>query len=243
LPVSDIFREVEEEVRRERLEQIWKKYSDYIIAAAALVVLAAAGVQLYRVYEQREANRASEAYISAERALENGQARVAGELFGRLVTSAPHGYASVARLAGADALYESGNHAEAIQIEKQIAAGNDPLLGAAARLHAAWSIVDTAPKAEVETLLAPLTDPASAWHYMAREILAYADVRAGDTDQAAKAFQSLAADPNSPSSLRARANAMATFLKAGGSANFGNMPQAIPMQALAPAPAGGPPPK
>ncbi len=238
--MSDIFREVEEEVRRERLEQLWKNYSDYIIAGALLIVLAAAGVQVYRVYEQRQANTASEEFMAAEQALENGQARAAADLFGRLAQSAPSGYAAVAKLAGADALYESGNHAEAIQIEKQIASGNDAVLAAAARLHAAWSIVDTAPKAEIETLVAPLADPASAWHYMAREILAYADVHAGDTAAGLSEFQSLAADPNTPQTLRARANAMATFLKSGGGADFGAVPRPPQPQGMPLGPAGGP---
>jgi hypothetical protein len=238
--VSDIFREVEEDVRRERLEQIWKKYSDYIIAGMALIVLAAAGVQLYRVYEQREANKASEEFVAAEQALENGQARAAAEMFGRIAQTAPSGYAAVAKLAGADALFESGNHAEAIQIEKQIAASGDPILAAAARIHTAWSIVDTAPKSEIETLLAPLTDPANAWHYMAREILAYADVRAGDTADGLKEFQSLTADANAPSSLRARTNAMAIYLKSGAGANFGTVPRPPQPQATPLGPAGGP---
>ena len=40
--MSDIFREVEEDVRRERLEKIWKEYGDYIVAALALLILAGA---------------------------------------------------------------------------------------------------------------------------------------------------------------------------------------------------------
>ncbi|HEY1613513.1 MAG TPA: tetratricopeptide repeat protein [Rhizomicrobium sp.] len=243
--MSDIFREVEEDVRRERIEQFWKKYNDYIVAGVALIVVAVAGGQLYRVYEQREAIKASATYESAQQALESNQPRAAAELFGALVKTAPSGYATLARLAGADALNESGNHAEAIQIEKQLAAGNDASLGAPARIHAAWSIVDTAPKAEVETLLGPLTDPANAWHLMAREILAYADLRAGESEEALREFQALAADPNAPSSLRGRTNAMTTFLKAGGDANFGKVPQPppAPAQLAIPTPAGGPPSK
>ena len=38
--MSDIFQEVEEDVRRERYEQIWKQYGNYILAAAGVVVLA-----------------------------------------------------------------------------------------------------------------------------------------------------------------------------------------------------------
>jgi len=39
--VADIFQEVDEEVRRERLKKLWDKYSIVIIALAILVVAVA----------------------------------------------------------------------------------------------------------------------------------------------------------------------------------------------------------
>jgi hypothetical protein len=48
--MSDIFREVDEDVRRDKAAEFWKKYQNYIIAGAALIVLAAAG---WRFYENR----------------------------------------------------------------------------------------------------------------------------------------------------------------------------------------------
>jgi len=41
--MSDIFQEVEEDVRRERYEQLWKKYGNYMVAAAIVVVMAVGG--------------------------------------------------------------------------------------------------------------------------------------------------------------------------------------------------------
>src|SRR4051812_50087505 len=42
--VSDIFREIDDELRRENLLQLWSRYSRYIIAAAVVVALIAGGV-------------------------------------------------------------------------------------------------------------------------------------------------------------------------------------------------------
>ena len=36
--VADIFNEVDEEVRRERLQKLWERYSIYIVVAAVLIV-------------------------------------------------------------------------------------------------------------------------------------------------------------------------------------------------------------
>jgi hypothetical protein len=43
--MSDIFQEVEEDVRRERYEKLWKKYGNYIIALAVLIVAGVAAWQ------------------------------------------------------------------------------------------------------------------------------------------------------------------------------------------------------
>ena len=41
--MSDIFQEVDEEVRRDKATEFWKKYQNQILAAAVLIVLASAG--------------------------------------------------------------------------------------------------------------------------------------------------------------------------------------------------------
>ncbi|HEY5048261.1 MAG TPA: tetratricopeptide repeat protein [Rhizomicrobium sp.] len=241
--MTDIFHEVEEEVRRERLEQFWKKHSDYIIAGMALIVIAVAGFQLWRVYDQKQRVRASNEYTAAVQMLQSGQSNLAAELFAKLGKSAPRGYSAASRLQEADALLSEGNRADAIALYKQIAAGSDPDLGAVARLHAAWAIVDQAPKSEVTALVGPLTAAGSAWNPMAREILAYADYRAGNA-KAANEYESLAADTNAPDGVRQRARIVALFLKAGGDRNFGKVPAPAPpaqSPGANPTGAGGPP--
>jgi hypothetical protein len=240
--LTDIFREVEEEVRRERYEKLWKKYRDYITAAGALAIIGVAGYQLYRVYEQREENKASIAYVAATEMLDRGQAAGAAPQLAALAKSAPGGYAAVAKLAEADALFSEGQNGDAIRIYQQIANGNDPYLGAAARLHAAWAIADAAPRSDVESLLAPLLDKSNAWHELAREVMAYEDLRGGNRSAALQAYHEIAADPEAPSGLKTRADAMARFIDAGGDANFGTVPQPVrPQASAAPNRSGGKP--
>lgn len=232
--MSDIFREVEEEVRRERYAQLWKKYGDYIVAAAALLVIAAAGFQLWRYYENRARAKASEEYQAAQELLATNRADQAASAYAKLAESAPSGYAIVSKLEQADAL-EAGDQADkAAAIYKTIAEGSDPLLSAVARLRLGWLSVDSKSRLEMETLLAPLTDPTSPWRFTAREILAYSDYRSGGLAAAEKEFESLAAETEAPIGVRQRANAMATFLKAGGDKDFGTVPsptpRAIPVQ-------------
>jgi hypothetical protein len=227
--VSDIFHEIEEEVRRERLEKIWKEYGDYIVAAVCLLVIAAAGYQLWRVYDQRARAKASDAYTQAEQLFEAGQTDLAAQAFAKIAVSAPSGYAAVARLQEADAMLMAGKRDGAIALYKKIVAENQPLLSDVARIHEGWAIVETATRPQLQSLLAPLTGPANPWRFIAREILAYRDYRSGDTARAAQEYARLAADKNAPAQLHERSLAMATFLKGGGDKDYGSVP-ALPVQ-------------
>jgi hypothetical protein len=223
--LSDIFREVEEEVRRERFEKLWKQYGDYVIAAIAVLVLAAAGYQLWRYYDARERTQAAASYIAAQQLSESGQSDKAAEAFARLAQSAPSGYAKLARLQEADSMLAAGKRDDAIKLYRKIAAEDESLFGDVARIRAGWALVDIAPKSEVEALLAPLTDPASPWRASAQEILAYADYRAGDTKAALTTFKSLSKNADAPAGVAQRSGAMAEFIQAGGDANYGTVPE------------------
>jgi hypothetical protein len=222
--VTDIFREVEEEVRRERIEQIWKRYGDYIIAGVALAVIAMAAFELWRVYEQKQLIKASDEYSIALQLTASGQPVQAAEIFGKLAASAPAGYRAVSRLQQADAMMTTGNRADAIAIYRQMSSGSDLYLAAIAKIHLGWAVVDRSSKSDMESLLSPLLAAGNAWSPLARELIAYAEYRAGDAKAAISDYQSIIADQNSPQALRQRALVMAAFLKAGGDKNYGIVP-------------------
>jgi hypothetical protein len=226
--VTDIFREVEEDVRRERIEKIWKQYSDYIIAGVAVVILAVAGWQFYKYYHGKAVVRASDAYAAAELKAANGGAMAAASDFGRLAKDAPGGYASLAKLQQANALLGAGQTGDAVAIYEQIEKDSDTSLAAVARLRHAWAIVDFAPKKDVTALLAPLTDPASDWQYSAREVLAYSAYHNGDTAEAIATFKKIGDNISAPQTLRQRAKAMQAFLESGGGRDIGTVPAAPP---------------
>lgn len=233
--MSDIFREVAEDVRRERLLKIWKTYGDYIVAAGVLALAGIAAFELWQHHEAGERAKAAAGLIAAERITNPTQA---ADAFDTLAKSAPKGYALVARLSTANAMFASGQGKNAIDLYKQIAKDDDGPIGAVARLRAAWALADTAPRGELVELLAPLGQADNAWGPMVREVLAYADYRALDLKGAQMKYQLLAADAEAPEALRARARAMAQFIRQGGAANFGKVPQPVPT-----APASAPPAK
>ena len=65
--MSELFNEVDEEVRRDQLKKLWDQYSIYIIALALLII---AGVGGWRGYQYLEAKKAAEAGAAFDKAVE-----------------------------------------------------------------------------------------------------------------------------------------------------------------------------
>jgi hypothetical protein len=231
--VSDIFREVEEDVRRERLEKFWKDYGHWVIAFAILVLAAVGGYEFWRRHEAAERVKVGDAFTAAQRISDPGQAAPA---FAKIADSATGGYRLLAQLSQANALHASGRRLDALALYKQIAAADSGEIGAVARLRAAWTISANASRADLEALLAPLDTPTGAWRQLAREILAFSDYRAAKVKQASAEYHALAEDAQAPDGLRVRARAMAAFLDSGGGSDSGTVPAPPPPQASAAAP-------
>lgn len=233
--MSDIFREVEEDVRRERLEKIWKTYRGWFIALAVLVLAGVGGWQIWERRQLEQRTRSSDAYLAAQRISDPARAATA---FADLAKQTKGGYALLAKMSQANAMSASGQGRQAVDLYKQIAEADSGELGATARLRAAWAQASFAPHAELEKLLAPLDREGSAWRPMAREVLAFSDYRAAKVKQAAGQYHALADDPATPEALRVRARAMAEFLDNGAGGDFGTVPPVAPaLPALPAAPA------
>lgn len=232
--MSDIFREVQEDVRRERLEKLWKTYGTWFIVFAVLVLAGIGGFQVWRRHEAAQRVKTSDAYAAAQRITDPAQAAPA---FEKIAGSARGGYRLLAKLSQANALHASGKALDAVNLYKEIAANDSGDIGAVARLRAGWALSDSAPRSDLETLLAPLDTPGSAWRPLANEILAFSDYRAAKVKQAATEYRALAEDAQSPDTLRTRARAMAAFLDSGAGADSGVVPPPPPPAATPQPPA------
>lgn len=239
--MSDIFQEVEEDVRRERYEEIWKKYGNYIIALAGVIVLAVGGWQLWQRYELNQRQQASDRYEAAAAIGRSGDAPKAEAAFAELAKDAAGGYAELAKFELVTALMAQGKRDPALALLRELAQSSDPLISNSARLRLAWTIADGASKPEIAALLQPLSAPDSAWRFAAAEVLAYLDLTQGSRGDAAAEYEKLAQETAAPPSLRSRAGAIASYIKANPAGTPAAQP--APAPALAPASTQGTPPK
>ncbi len=148
--MSDIFREVEEDVRREKLEKFWKSYGDYVIALGAAIILGIAGFQLWQRYQTTQREKTAVAFSAAQRITDPRQA---AEAFADLAKTASGGYRQLSRLEQADSMLASGQRETAITLYKEIAGNEKGGIGQVARLRAGWAMADTASRADLQNSL------------------------------------------------------------------------------------------
>ena len=96
--MSELFDEVDEEVRREQLKKLWDKYSIYIVALAILIVAGVGGWRGYQYLEAKKAAEAGAAFDSAVELSEQNKHAEAEAAFADLAAKAPSGYRMLARL-------------------------------------------------------------------------------------------------------------------------------------------------
>jgi hypothetical protein len=212
--VSDIFHEVDEEIRREQVKKLWDRYGILVVIAAVLIVAGVGGWRGYQWWQAKQSAEASVVYDAASELVEQGKAAEGEAAFAKLATDGTAGYRLLARLRAAEA---EKNPEAAVAAYDAIA--KDPSVTATlqelAAVRAALLLVDTAPLAEVTTRLEPLTAAGSAFRHTARELLALASVKAGDPASARKWIDMILADADTPQSARARVDVLATLNESG----------------------------
>ena len=211
--MSDIFREIDEELRRDNLLKLWKLYGRYIIAVAALALVFAGAIVAWRDHQLAERRAQSTRYAGAVALVRDGKEADAVKVFAA-VAQEGGGYALLADFENAALLAKSGDRPAASAAYDRIAAQSDldpSLRGLALLLSVMQGAPEADPHATIERL-APLTQTGNPWRPTAVELTALARLKSGDKSGALDLYRGLADDLSAPQSLRARAAEMVVAL-------------------------------
>jgi hypothetical protein len=211
--VSELFDEVDEEVRREQLKKLWDKYSVLIIALALLVVAGVGGWRGYQYVEAKKAAEAGDAFDKAVELADQGKHSEAETAFSELAGKASSGYRMLARFrAAAEAAARDPQAAakmfDDIAADRSVASDFRDL----ARIRAGGLLVDSASYQDEVRRLEPLTAAGSTYRHAARELLALSAWRSNDATAARQWLDQIALDGETPPSVRARAEALQALL-------------------------------
>jgi hypothetical protein len=200
-------REVQEELRRERFEKIWRQYGTYILIGAALIVFGVLGYKYVETSRMTAAQTAGARYEEALALAAEGKEGSAAKEFETLAAEGSGGYRSLARLQLAGALLKEGKDAEALAAYEALSGDGsaDQMLRNYAALQAAALRLGKADFTEMQNRLNPLMGDESTWRYSARELMGLAAFKAGKTDEARTLLTPLLVDQKTPQTINDRA--------------------------------------
>lgn len=212
-----LLREVEEELRRERLEKIWKQYGTYIIAGAGVIVLGVLGFKYWENHRITAAQDSGARYEEALLLVNEKKEGSAEKEFEKIAVDGAGGYRALAQLQLAGSQSKQGKKAEAIATYEALAndSSADNMLREFARLQAAGLRVGDADFTEIENRLTPLMTEESPWRYSARELLGLAAFKAGKTIEARTILTPLFVDQATPQSISERAQIVMAEIASG----------------------------
>jgi hypothetical protein len=211
--VSELFDEVDEEVRRDQLKKLWDAYSIYIVAGALLIIAAVGGWRGYQYLEAKKAAEAGRAFDAALELSEQNKHVEAEAAFNNLAATAPSGYRMLARLRAAAELATRDPQAGA-KLYDDISGDRSvgPAVQDLARIRAAGLMLETASYPTMLQRLESAAKPEATFRHTARELLALSAWRANDTAAARQWLDVIANDGETPSGLRSRAEALQALL-------------------------------
>lgn len=234
----DVFEQVEEELRSDRYKRLARTWLPVIGGVLVVALIAAVGWWGWQSWQTSRADKASSAYQQGMEALQQGNAAAARAAFEQAAKEGNGAYKALALMQQAG-LAERENRAEqAVELFDQAArASRDPLIADAARLKAAFLVMDTAPLETIADRLEPVADEDRPFAAFAQEALALARLQHGQTKEARDALVQLQLGQGASDDVRQRAQAAIQSIDNGTAANLAAVVRA---QAAIPAPAAAP---
>jgi hypothetical protein len=205
--LSDIFQEIEEEVRRQQYEKLWKRYGTYVMAGAVAIVAATAAYIGWTNYRESQLDQTSVAFSKLIDAAQNDPTNSA-EAISKFAAEAPGGYRALGLFAEAAATMPRDRIAAMKIYDTIIEEFPDPYFGGLARLKSAILAFDSATTDQLRDRLGPILNDDSVWRYSARELMAYSAFRDGKLQPARESFETLSSDLAAPEGIRTRADQM-----------------------------------
>ncbi|ABS65093.1 conserved hypothetical protein [Parvibaculum lavamentivorans DS-1] len=205
--MTDLFREVEEDLRREQFSKLWDKYGAWLIGAVVALVLVVAAIVGWRAWSHSQRVEASARFEETVIKAQDAAPAEAAAAFAELAESTSGGYAVLARLHEADKRLAAGERDVALAVYGEVANGGAPaIVRGMARIKEGLLLVDTASYDDMKARMSPLVDSASPWRENALELLALAAMRDGEWEDANRNAAAIIANQATPAGLRDRAH-------------------------------------
>ncbi|WP_029074182.1 tetratricopeptide repeat protein [Kaistia adipata] len=213
--MTDIFHEVEDDLRREKAKRLWARFGPYVLLVAVLIVVGVGGWRGWEYWREQQAAAEGDRFVAALKLASENKHDEAITALNEIATTGGGGYPVLASFRAASELAATKKTDEAVKAFDAIAAkpGTPALLQQMARLRAALLVVDTADLAQMKSRIGDLAETGNPWRHSARELLGLTAWRTGDLEAARGYFQSIADDPETPQSMQSRTQLMLDLIR------------------------------
>lgn len=203
-------REIDEELKNEKLKKIWDKYGLFIILFVVVVISAAVSVETFKSWNEKRNQEFSNTYAYALNLQNQGRYGEATEVLERLVKAKKGIYSDVAEIQMSNVLLEQGKTEPAIAILEKVSQDEDfnPQMKDIATIKLVSFKLDYAPSEEIQNMLTPFVTSNGTWANIAKEMLAMLAVRDGNFEKAKTLYQEISVAENTSEALKARAQDM-----------------------------------
>lgn len=202
---QNIFREVDEELRSDRMRALWRRFAPYVFGAAVGVVAIVAINEGWTWYRNSNAAQSSDALYAAFDLIDGDDLAGAQAQLDTLMASGSGSYPVLAQFRKAGVLAREGNVTEAVAAYDVLAnSQSNTRLRELALVLGGTLMVDAGTLADVESRVGSLATEGGALRNAAHEALGLAQYKAGDLAAARASFEAVINDPMTQSSTRNR---------------------------------------
>lgn len=212
----DLFDEVEGQLRTDRYRTLALRIAPWVSGVLVVALVAALGYWGWDTWQTRQIHKASEDYDAAIQMADRGDRTGAMARFGQIARDAPPAYRALALMQQGGIQLADGHNDQAVALFDNAArTARHPIESDLAALQAIYVLLDTAPYADLERRITPLTAEGRPYRLQAQEALAMAKLLAGRTEEAKQAFQVLTLNLNTPEDMQRRARTALALIESG----------------------------
>lgn len=190
-----LIREVDEELRRDRLRKAWRQFGPWVIAGAIAIVVGVGGWEAWTLWQKSQADKSSDQFFAAIDLTNRQDLSAAKTALDGIIATGWGGYPMLAKFREAALLSQQGKIDEAVADYDSLSSSlNDVHLRELALVLAADALVDKGDVAAVQQRVGGLVTPTDPLRNAAREAIGLTQYKAGKLDDALATFQAILDD-------------------------------------------------
>ena len=211
--MDDIFKEVDEELREERLTKIWKRIGPYVIGILSVAIIITSAVIGYREYDETQRQNWGVQFAEAMNLSEEGNWQESLDLYETLTEKTNLGYKTLSLFQAASLYAKNGNKEKALEIYQSLEnKALDENFRDLATLMLIYLQFDNADPEILEKRIEKLASKGNPWYYNAVELKGFLFAKQKNKEKQIEIFNILSKDNKAPEGVRTRANDMLAIL-------------------------------